>query len=111
MSEGFFTGLSFIQIAGAAVLFFSAPVLWELAFVFVRLPKGQRLIFIRQRLRDPFFALYLLIPFSIAPAGLVWLCLRAAPWRGLTFAPVWFGTYFALGGYYLWVHFRKKRHP
>jgi len=111
MSEGFFTGLSLKQMAGAVALFFSVPVLWELAFVFIRLPKGQRLIFIRQRLRDPFFALYLLIPFSIAPAALIWSCLGATPWHGLAFAPVWFGTYFALAGYHLWVHFRKKRLP
>lgn len=111
MFEGFLSGLSPSQIVGAVSLFFSAPILWELAFVFIRLPKGQRLSFIRKRLRDPFFALYLLVPFSILPAALIWACLGLDSSDRLTFVAVWFGIYFALAGWYLWVHFRNKRHP
>lgn len=115
MFEGFLTDLSLKQIAGAVAVFFSVPVLWELAFVFIRLPKGERLTFVRQRLRNPFFAIYLLIPLSIVPAALVWLCLGAALFhersQRLAFVPVWLGIYFALAGYRLCLHFRKKRRP
>ena len=109
MFEGFLSGLSPRQIVGTVFLFFSVPIVWELAFVFIRLPKGQRLSFIRQRLRDPFFALYLLVPFSILPAALIWAGLGATPWRGVAMVPVWVGTYLVLAGGYLWRHFRKKR--
>jgi hypothetical protein len=115
MFESTLADLSLKQSAVAMALFFSAPALWALSFIFIRLPKGERLTFVRQRLRNPFFALYLLIPLSIVPAALVWLCLGAGLFHGtsarLAFTPIWLGVYFVLAVFGLYLHIRKKRRP
>ena len=110
----FSTEFSLSQMLQALLFFCVLPVIWWLAVLFVRVPRGQRWGVVRNIIRAPVGFYYLLVPAVVPPAIAIWWgigsCRRGGP-AATPFPPFWFASYIAAALIYSWRRSRRSARP